>query len=137
MQNVSTYSSSQRPMDMVGQDLSTLEGQYTEYLVEESLQAEVQCLRTWVDAYQSGDREAAEFLREHGAALLEDIKCKLHLASRERQRIDEESPISANYEGHAASRMNEAAETALHAEAKLSEALHQDMPSAENCIISK
>jgi hypothetical protein len=125
------------PLAGVQHDLQALEQQYGGYLEQESLKGDVQCLRSWIESYQKGDAEAATYLSEHGTSLLENIKTKLKNAAREIQRIDEESPMGANFSGGKSDRLNKAAETALHAEHQLAEALNEEKPTGESPIVAK
>ncbi len=118
-------------------DLLELEQKHRDCIEQEELQADVQCLRTWIESYQKGELEAAEFLNEHGAALLEDIKTKLQTASREIQRIDEESPVSANFNGGESDRLNKAAETVAHAQSELTQAFGDDEGDSQSPVIAK
>lgn len=113
----------------VAEDLRLLEEEYSQYLEQDAIASDVQCLRSWVDAYAKGDAEAAEYLEEHGPALLENIQLKFRDAAREIQRIDEESPVSSNFSGGKSDRLNKAAEAMLHASDELAKAFH--IPPAE------
>lgn len=123
-------------LDAVHTDLLELERKYSSYLEQESVKADVECLRTWIEAYRNGDIEAAEYLGEHGTTLLENVKSKLHAASREFQRVDEESPNGCNFNGAKADWLNKAATTALHAEDQLAKAIGET-PPAESTIVTK
>lgn len=123
--------------EAVRRDLAALEEKYGQYLEQESLSADVQCLRSWVDAQADGDAEAMSLLDEHGEALLENIKCKLQDSSREIQRLDEESPIGGQFTGGKSDRINQAARTALHAEEELSKALQHERHPCERPVVSK
>ena len=124
-------------LDAVRTDLAELEDRYSQYLEQESVRSDVQCLRSWLEAHCSGDKEASAMLEEHGEALLENIKCKLQESSREIQRLDEESPIGGQYSGGKANRINQAAQTALHAEEQLAEALQHQLKPSDKTVISK
>lgn len=113
--------------------LMTLEQDYAPYLEQDTMRADVQCMRSWIDACsKQGDPEATEYLFEHGRALLEHMKERFEEARGDLQRIDEESPIGANFNGGQSHRLNQAAETVLHASDTLSELLHlQTTPSKD------
>lgn len=118
-------------------DLTQLERKYTAYLEQEELRSDVQCLRSWIESCQNGDAEAADYLGEHGSALIENIKVKLQNAAREIQRIDEESPVGVNFTGGKSDRLNKAAKTALHAEDELAKALNDESKPAESKVVTK
>lgn len=124
-------------LEAVQHDLMELEGHYSQYLEQESLKSDVQCLRSWIEATRDGDLEAAGFLQEHGTSLLENIKSKLQTAAREMQRIDEESPVGGHFSGGKSDRLNCAAQTAMHAEDHLAKALHDESAPIERPIVAK
>ncbi len=121
----------------VQEDLNQLETEFGQYLEQEDLKSDVQCLRTWIESYQQGDQEATEYLHEHGSAMLANIKEKLKTAAREIQRIDEESPVSENFSGGKADRLNNAAAAAIHAEDQLGKALNDTPKITESPIVAK
>lgn len=121
----------------VNDDLEQLETEFGQYLEQESLKSDVQCLRNWIASHQAGDHEAADYLREHGPSLIANIKEKLKIAAREMQRIDEESPIGGNFSGGKADRLNNAAAAAVHAESELGKALTGGTAPEESKIIAK
>jgi hypothetical protein len=115
-------------LEEVQTDLADLEDTYGQYLEQESLKSDIQCLRSWMEAALAGDEEAMSYIEEHAVSLLENVKNKLHAACKEIQRIDEESPSGCNFTGGKCDRINKAAATALHAEQILGKALNQPLP---------
>lgn len=104
-------------------ELSILANRYKEYLEQEAVEHEVQCLRNWIDDSYRGHLSAMRDLEEHGSELLGHVRDKLHHAASEIQRMDEESPNARHFSGGKADRLNKAAIVASRAFDKLKEAL--------------
>jgi hypothetical protein len=101
--------------DALHSELIYLKSKYTPLLKKEALQGDVECLTMWIEAYQQGSDEAAEYLQEYGDVLLENIHNRLKEASVDLQRMDEESPASKDFTGGEAHHLSRA--TALTTEA--------------------
>lgn len=103
-------------------DLQQLSDKYGNYLVQEDLVCDVQYLRNLVVEYNNGSFRAAKELHDCGLELIEKIKNKLHAASTEMQRIDEESPNGKYFTGGKAHDINKAASLSIKAEEHLNQA---------------
>ncbi len=104
-------------------ELNALTDGYQEYLEQEALNGEVQCLQNWIDATHRGHLAAMRDLEEFGPELLGHIKDKLNNAATEITRLEGESPIAKNFTGGRADRLNKAAAIAARAYEFLNEAL--------------
>lgn len=114
MQSSESYGT-KTSLDSLQVELDTLALEYGDYLEQESLQADLACISAWIASYQRGSNEAAEFLQNHGAALLIAIKTKLKAAAEEMQRVDEESPNGEHFTGGKAHRLSRALAIATQA----------------------
>ena len=114
------------PIGSLQHELNILAEGYQEYLEQESINSEVQCLRNWIDATHRGHLSAMRDLEEFGPELLGHIKDKLNIAATEITRLEGESPIAKNFTGGRVDRLNKAAAIAALACEFLNEALpHQ------------
>ncbi|MFW0778187.1 MAG: hypothetical protein ACN2B6_10780 [Rickettsiales bacterium] len=116
-----------RVIDSLYNEVVLLEKQYADFIEQESLTEEVATLKAAIEEYLQGSPEAASYLREHGASILQDIKDKLEAATAEQMRIIEESPaqnLSTGKEAHKASR---ATALAIDVEEKFETALDEEL----------
>lgn len=118
-------------LQQVKDDLLALEYRYLATLEEEGLVADVQCIRCWVEQSLLGNREAAEYLGEHGLYLLEHAHSKFSMAARDIQRLDDESPTGRRSTGRIGDRMNHACALLLHAQQALAQAYGLPLPVHE------
>ena len=111
------------PIGSLQHELNKLAEGYHEYLEQESINSEVECLRNWIDATHRGHLSAMRDLEEFGPELLAHIKDKLNHAASDITRMEGESPVAKNFTGGRADRLNKAAAIAARAYKFLDDAL--------------
>lgn len=100
-------------------ELNQLESRYSEYLQQESITQEVQCLKRSLLECLRGSPEAASYLREHGGDILQNVKERLEAATTEQARIIEESPAEVPLTEEKADEASKATALAVDAKAQL------------------
>ena len=113
-------------LDALYGELDTLVKRYGSYLSQEELEGDVQCLKQWIEFYQQGDSQAAEYLRDHGKSLLENIRVRMQSAAEDIQRMDDESPNAENFTGGKSDRLNRVVKVAMSAEEKLDKVIENE-----------
>ncbi len=114
------------PVDMLYAELTQLQHRYGDTLAEEALTEPVKKLKDAIAQYKQGAPHAAEFLKNKGHELMDEIKSKLEAATAEQARLLDESPAAASEaSGRHIHHTSRAAALAADAEAQLESTLEE------------
>lgn len=103
-------------IDSLYSEVNQLQAKYEKLLGQEGLEDDIQALKISLEKCKNGSSEAADYLREHGKDVLNNVKERLKAALIEQERIVEESPAVAQRsdgkQAHIASRATALADKA-------------------------
>lgn len=107
--------------------LQLLQIRFESYLRITPSYDEIDCLKSWIEAYKYGSDEAADYLNLYGIELLRDIRNDLSLCLEEAQKFDEESPSPMNLTGKGTDKISKAINMINDAEETFRNALFHEI----------
>lgn len=113
--------------EALNKQIHQLKEHYGKYIEEEAIRTDIDSLSEWIDNYLANQPDAAEYLQEHGAKMMESIRNRLKLAVEEAQRIEEESPNAKNFTGGKVDRLNTVLKITDTAEQTLHKAIEEEI----------